>query len=206
MFDKAYSAKYGLAIVDKIVELLGHEGLIGLGYDIGCAFSGTVGRSSLGARVKDIVRFVVGAFHGYAHNAACQSLHHPNITEGIGIEDLEGMERIFSASNHVASITRYASAFHRRQMIDLFFQQWDAEKYTNLATMLYNNYKQALALIKENAPRVADFQEKTGFDSTTIEGWLADERGYLESLDTEPLQETLEMGYVQALQGLEAAQ
>ena len=58
----------------------------------------------------------------------------------MGIEDLETLERIFSFSNQLAAVMRYASAYHRQVFIDLFFKQWDEEKYQNLGLMLYNNY------------------------------------------------------------------
>lgn len=73
---------------------------------------------------------------------------------GAGLEDLETMERIFSRSNELAPITRYSSKYHRRVLIDTFFTQWDWEKYTNLASMLLNNYRQALSTIKDNTPEV----------------------------------------------------
>ncbi|KAJ7817486.1 hypothetical protein B0H14DRAFT_2165091, partial [Mycena olivaceomarginata] len=46
---------------------------IGLGYDIMCAFFGTLCRSSLGARVTALrMRGVVPSFHRHAHNRECQ--------------------------------------------------------------------------------------------------------------------------------------
>ena len=133
-------------MVAKILETHGKDTMGG--YDIGCSFQSTVLSSSLGPEFRRLHnRLCVNAFHGYSHNFACQSVHHPNVVEGIGIEDLETMERIFSASNHVAGVTRFASAYVRRMFIDMFFREWDWEKYTNLAMMLYNNYRQALDII-----------------------------------------------------------
>ncbi|KAF9530494.1 hypothetical protein CPB83DRAFT_748578, partial [Crepidotus variabilis] len=124
-------AKYPLAIVDQALNVLGDRLLVG--YDIGCSFSKTVANSQLGSKFKaSRSRFCVNAFHGYSHNFTCQKENHPNVIKGIGIEDLETLERVFSASNALASVTRNMSAYRRRVFIDLFFKQWDADKYANL--------------------------------------------------------------------------
>lgn len=110
-----------------------------IGYDIGCAFTGTASRSSLGPRIQARgLSFVVNAFHGYAHNRLCQTMFHILYRQGCGIEDLETMERIFSASNNVARTIRYASEFHWMQALDLHFRQWDEEKYFELSTFIYS--------------------------------------------------------------------
>ena len=154
--------------------------------DIACGFKITASKSSLAPLIRERKHaFIVNAFHGYSHNAACQSKNHPNVTEGIGIEDLETMERIFSASNHLAAITRYAAGFQRRLLIDLFFQQWDSEKYANLATMLFNNYKQALEIIASDGPALKESMLQLGLAERDLEQWADDERTYLRSADTE---------------------
>ena len=90
-------------------------------------------RSSLGPKARELgLRMVVPAFHGHAHNRICQLGYHIQMSTGFGLEDLETCERVFAGSNAVARLTRHATPFHRRQFIDLYFQQWDAEKYENL--------------------------------------------------------------------------
>ena len=82
------------------MDVLG--GQILYGYDIGCSFATTVRSSSLGHQFQQLgSRLCVNAFHGYAHNYKCQLKHHPNFIEGIGLEDLETLERVFSSSNQV---------------------------------------------------------------------------------------------------------
>ncbi|KIY44307.1 hypothetical protein FISHEDRAFT_77502 [Fistulina hepatica ATCC 64428] len=112
MVESGELAKYLLAMTSKILELLGEKNI--LAYDIGCAFEGTLSHSSLANKAKDqSLHCCVNAFHGTAHNATCQSRYHPNVIDGMGLEDLEMLERIFSTSNQVAAVTHYASAFHR---------------------------------------------------------------------------------------------
>jgi hypothetical protein len=43
----------------------------------------------------------------------------------MGLEDLEGCERLFSKTNALALSTRYASTFHRRQAIEQYIKHLD---------------------------------------------------------------------------------
>lgn len=81
--------------------------------------------------------FVVNAFHGWAHNRLCQLQYHPLYRQGLGLEDLETLERIFSSSNAVARTVRHATQFHWMQAMDLHYRQWDEEKYQELS-MFYS--------------------------------------------------------------------
>jgi Kyakuja-Dileera-Zisupton transposase len=131
LIDDLCRAKYPLATVSRLLEVL-PKGL-GLGYDIACSFTGTLSRSCLGSKTQEQgLRLVVPAFHGHAHNRLCQLSYHIMMSDGFGLEDLETCERVFSASNAVARLTRHASPFHRHQYIDMHFHQWDSEKYENL--------------------------------------------------------------------------
>lgn len=114
------------------------------------------------------------------------------------------MERIFSASNALAPIIRYASPYRRRVLIDCFFQQWDDDKYLNLGKMLYDNYRQAQAIIKEQGLVVADAMESLGLQQEDLLKYAAEEREYLNTLGTESPQDLHEIAYVEALQELRA--
>ena len=72
----------------------------------------------------------------------------------MGLEDLETLERVFGSSNALASITQHASTYRRGLYIEMHFKQWNEDKYLNLATMLTNNYRQALEIIKTDGPAV----------------------------------------------------
>ena len=136
-----------LSITSKALDVL-VDGLFE-GYDIGCRFSSTFASSSLCEKADQLnFRCYVDTFHGYSHNFACQVKNHPNIIDGTGLEDLEVMERIFGGSNPLAPVTHYAMAFQCHLLIDLYFHQWDKEKYQNLRLWLYNNYVPALKIIK----------------------------------------------------------
>lgn len=126
------SAKYALATANKLIDVYGPNGITG--YDIGCSFSKTVAASSIANKVKRLNhRFIVNSFHGHAHNRRCQLQYHTLYQEGLGIEDLETCERVFSGSNAVAPLIRHASYFHWLQFIDLQFDQWDQDWYQELS-------------------------------------------------------------------------
>ncbi|OCH83908.1 hypothetical protein OBBRIDRAFT_815670 [Obba rivulosa] len=165
-------AKYPLAIVSKALTTLKGTGL--LGYNIGCDFEVTIKRSSLELLWKKLGwHCCVNAFHGYSHNFRCQTRNHPNNITGMGLEDLETLKRVFSASNQLALIVRYASRY----------QQHD--KYTNLATMLYNNVVQACEIIHTNSQLIAEALDSLGICEQDLEKWYTEETEYFATLSEE---------------------
>lgn len=120
--------KYPLATVKRLLEEFGSD--ICLGYDIMCAFTTTLRKSSLGPKsVAFRLSGVVPAFHGHAHNRGCQVQWHPLYVEGVGLEDFEECERTFCRSNDLASVTRLATPYHRQQHIDEHFHFHDIDKH-----------------------------------------------------------------------------
>lgn len=91
--------------------------------------SALLGQKSASKRLQ----IFVNAFHGWAHNRLCQLKYHPLYRTGVGLEDLETLECVFSASNAIARTIRHATAFHWHQAVDLHFCQWDEEKYQELS-------------------------------------------------------------------------
>ncbi|THU88290.1 hypothetical protein K435DRAFT_821707 [Dendrothele bispora CBS 962.96] len=192
-------AKYALAMVGTALEVFGDDWI--MGYDIGCSFSQTIKSSSLAPQFnKRNCRTCVNAFHGYSHNFLCQLFFHPINIPGMGLEDLETLERVFSSSNQLASITRYATAYRRRVLIDLFFHQWDEEKYCNLANMLYNNYIQALTAIQEEGQELAEGLATLGLTAEDLEKYFDDESQHFQSLGTETEEDLHAVAYVELLQ------
>jgi hypothetical protein len=192
---------------------------LGIGYDIGCQFKSTVAQSQLKDLASNLnYKSLIGSFHGHAHNRLCQLSHLATYVEGLGIEDLEGCERFFSKSNALARSIRYASVFHRQQSIVLFLQHMDnLETYANLSKLrfrilsnvhmlksfpgkfLVNNYRQALDLLKTEPTLRSTMKAQGISDVTVFADWLREEREYLEGLNQEPVQDTLDMEYYQRL-------
>jgi hypothetical protein len=144
----------------------------------------------------------VNAFHGYKHNYACQLKNHPNFVEGIGLEDLETLERVFSTSNHVAPLTRYVSAYNRCIFIDLFFRNWDDDKYQNLSIMIYNNYVQALTIIEDESIALSEAKQSLGIQDGNLERWQQEQQSYFATLGKEPEYDIHATAYVELLQDL----
>jgi hypothetical protein len=96
--------------------------------------------SSIGAKAAELkLQVVVNAFHGFSHECRCQLQNHPLYLNGLGLEDLETCERIFASSNTAAILIRHASYFHWMQFLDLHFDQWDMDRYTELSTCIITN-------------------------------------------------------------------
>ncbi|KAJ7878793.1 hypothetical protein B0H14DRAFT_3435392 [Mycena olivaceomarginata] len=176
-------AKYPLAVVEELLDAFGMK--LGAGYDVGCHFEATVANSSLAdeAREKKL-KCLVGSFHGHAHNRLCQLRFLATYMEGMGLEDLEGCERFFSRSNGLAKVVSEIATYAKH--FDSF------ETYANLSKFLCNNYRQALSILKTEAP-LQTWMRQEGIDSV--------ERGAAKTNE-----ETLEMEYVQKLVNLSASQ
>ncbi|KAI0686976.1 hypothetical protein C8Q76DRAFT_772245 [Earliella scabrosa] len=197
-------AKYAIAMTDKINNTL--PGKKNIGYDIGCEFTATIRNSSIASNFASSgSRFCVPAFHGYSHDYDCQTKFHPNRIVGMGLEDLETMERIFSVSNQLASVIRYASPYRRRALIALFFDHWDAERYASLGQMLYNNYRQALEIITEKTPVLREALQALGLTDTDLAKFTDEERSYIATLPEEDPEDLRGILYVEALQKLAKA-
>ncbi|KAI6027836.1 hypothetical protein BKA83DRAFT_4471322 [Pisolithus microcarpus] len=206
MVQSGECTKYPLAVVSKLMTAFG-DGLGG-GYDIRCRFQTTIARSTLGPQAQVLNHTcLVGAFHGHAHCRLCQLSHLALYMEGLGLEDLETCERTFSKSNALASTVRYATAFHRQQAINTYFEHNDHfEVYANLTNFLFDNYKQALTIIHDSKTILPSLKHDLSInDDSIFYKWLEEEKEYLEGLSHEPPEETLHMEYWQRLGKFEAS-
>lgn len=202
-----HSAKYPLSLLAKLWKTFPNLRYI-IAYDIGCSFKKTVGRNPSLEPLANLTTWTIPAMHGYAHNRLCQLGHHPKYLDGTGLEDFETCERFFSSSNHCARTSRHSTRFHRHQIIDNFLTQWDEERFLNLGSFIYNNYRQALAVVAEYEdflPRA--FAKCTPpLDPATFPQWIEEEREFLTGLAKEPEMDTLRVEYVEALQILATLQ
>lgn len=135
----------------------------------------------------------------------CQIKNHPLVVEGVGLEDFETMERIFSFSNALAAILRFASPYRRRLFIDFFFRQWDDDKYLNLGTFILNNYVQALNILDEDTKALEDAKTSLGFSDEDMDRWEKEQQDFFANLGKEPESHSLKVEYVELLQMLHAA-
>ncbi|KAG1807731.1 hypothetical protein EV424DRAFT_1543713 [Suillus variegatus] len=196
--------KYLLSIMNKALEVLSPRLLIG--YDVGCKLATTVKSTTLATKFNESnSRLCIDAFHGYTHNYACQDRNYPNVIQGMGLEDFSTMERIFSSSNQLAPVIRYASAYNRHFFIDMFFKQWDEDKYMNIGNMLYNNYRQAHGIIECETIEFEHAKLSLGITDASIKEWQKQQLVYLETLGEEAEWDVHAMTYIELLQNLRDA-
>ncbi|KAJ7671094.1 hypothetical protein B0H17DRAFT_1209145 [Mycena rosella] len=107
-------AKYGFAVVNHLLHVLGK---LGLRYNIGCKY----GKMSF-----------VGVFHGSTHvHHGSTHVHHclvSNLTmhvPSIGMETLEDCKSYFLKLNVLMPGTHHASRFHRQQAITTYLKHTD---------------------------------------------------------------------------------
>jgi hypothetical protein len=188
-------------MVAKVMDTFSSNLLIG--YNIGCVFGGTILSTSLGTRFWDSgSRTCFNAFHGYSHIYQCQCKNHPNNITGMGLEDLKTLERVFSSSNVLAVVTQYTSVYHRRLYIKMHFSQWDEDKYSNLTTMLHNNYHQALDIINNNGRAVDQAKCSMGITDKDLDSWKTEREEFFQTLGNEPESKIRAIAYVKLLQKL----
>ena len=110
-FSNYSRAKYPVAVANKLIHMFGSNILFA--YDIGCTFSVMLTNSSIGEVVQDFnFQSCTGSFHGATHDGLCQLCFHIGLKKGAGIEDGEGNEQLFSASNALAAIICHATAYY----------------------------------------------------------------------------------------------
>jgi hypothetical protein len=149
-----------------------------------------------------------------------------HLRKGLGLEDLEGCECAFSKSNALAGSVCYASIFHRMQAIVTYFEHNDTfEVYQNLsafqsflcfspsltsikiATFPLNNYNQALEILNSGPQALAQAMLDLEIpDESVFEVWLEEEQTYLQGLQKEAEEETLQMEYWQKLVDLQVSE
>ncbi|KAJ3481525.1 hypothetical protein NLJ89_g12204 [Agrocybe chaxingu] len=177
--------KYPLAVVNRLMDDFGPD--ICLGYDIMCAFSTTLAKSSLGQKtVAFCLGGVVPAFHSHAHNRGCQVQWHPVFVDGVGLEDFKECERTFCRLNELASVTWLTMPFHHQQHIDEHLHFHDLDKNAGLGNFIFQNYHQALEKIEIDSPRLAALSNRLRITGKDYEHYLDSEQKYLAGLRKEP--------------------
>ncbi|KAG8685044.1 hypothetical protein FRC08_013330, partial [Ceratobasidium sp. 394] len=197
-------AKYGLSTVDRLTSVHGKKMLFG--YDTGCSFEGTVFRAPMiGPRARAaLLRMCTGAFHGPAHNRACQLKYHSRYFLGAGLTDFENCETLFSSSNRLAATTRFASKFHRHQRIHRHLDGWDDDQRANLGHLLRSKYKAALAVMERAETSISRLAPNVPSDK--LAKFLEWEEHYLAVLKVEDPDNTMAVEYLELRERLETLQ
>jgi hypothetical protein len=191
-----------------------NEHKIGLGYDIGCSFTTTLSKSSIALKVRSQdIHLVTPSFHGYAHNRLCQLTYHPLFIRGFGLEDFETTKRMFSSWNGLANVTRYATAYYRKQVIDLYVRQHDIDKYQELcarnflscssytndsliAKFILGNYCQVDNILRELPDAIKALQQNKSKEETVYHEHLEAERAFLLNKQHESVEDDVNCDYI----------
>lgn len=127
-----------------------------------------------------------------------------NVIKGMGLEDLETLECIFSGSNHLMTVTCYATAYRLLLLIDEYFKDWDEEKYANLSQFIYNNFQQAYMVIQDNTSPLRQSMASLNITNDNLQVWYKEEHEFFDTLGKETPWDVHAMAYVKALQALDA--
>ena len=84
----------------------------------------------------------------------------------------------------------------------MHFKQWNEDKYSNLATMLRNNYYQALDIINKDGHAVNEAKRSLGVTDEELESWAVEQQEYFQNLGDEPESRVHSIAYVELLQKL----
>ncbi|KAG1766578.1 hypothetical protein EDD22DRAFT_978433 [Suillus occidentalis] len=141
------------------------------------------------SRSKDAI-CAVDAFHGYVHNFACQTKNHPNGIQGAAHQTA------------IAPIIRYVSSYCRHVFLNLFFKQWDEDKYLNLTTMIFNNYKQVLGILALESIALDEAKRSLNISDDDLESWRAEEIDFFANVGKQSTWDVHAMAYVELLQKL----
>lgn len=112
------------------------------------------------------------------------------------------MEREFSGSNHLAPVTRFASAFRRRLFIEAYFRQWDEDRNLSLGFFLVENIKQAVKIINENTTSLHQTMRTLKISDSDMDRWVEEQIDFFDHIGHEEPYDPREMMYVELLQQL----
>jgi hypothetical protein len=84
----------------------------------------------------------------------------------------------------------------------MHFRQWDEDKYLNLATMLRNNYYQALEIIQRDGRLLEEGKLSLGITDEDLELYKVEQEEYFQTLGDEPESRVQNIAYLELLQKL----
>ena len=84
----------------------------------------------------------------------------------------------------------------------MHFKQWEDNKYSNLATMLCNNYYQVVDVIKNDGRAIEQANHSMGITDKDLDFWKAEREEYFQTLGEEPESKVRAIAYVELLQKL----
>ncbi|KAF8343919.1 uncharacterized protein EI90DRAFT_3010774 [Cantharellus anzutake] len=123
------------------------------------------------------------------------------------LTDGEGNEQVYSESNALTAIICHASPYYHHLHIHIHFSKWDETKYEKLGNFLLSNFKSTQRIIADSKKELEDMKQLSpDFEpDRDCPQWLAEERDYILSLQSEPTDEKVKINYLEAVEYLEHA-
>ncbi|EIW74685.1 hypothetical protein CONPUDRAFT_159976 [Coniophora puteana RWD-64-598 SS2] len=105
-------------------------------------------------------------------------------------------------SNQVSITTRHASAYKRRQAIEMYFVQWDEDRYLVIADGLLRHYKQALKILTDESPALDHTKRALNVTDADLTNWRTEQSTFLATSGQESTWDVHAVAYVEMLQEL----
>ncbi|KAF8452783.1 hypothetical protein L210DRAFT_3608606 [Boletus edulis BED1] len=111
--------KFSIALIEHLFSLLPDKATVTVFYDIGCVTHRSLQQFDiLPAHIISRLRFATSAMHAYGHGWACQLVYNPRLTDGLGLSDGEGAERLWSQLIKLIGVERASSRQRRIWLLD----------------------------------------------------------------------------------------
>ncbi|KAJ6451750.1 hypothetical protein C8R45DRAFT_848226, partial [Mycena sanguinolenta] len=147
--------KYIVALLEELNGYLPPQATIVEGYDVGCVTDHSFNlypilREGFRARVS----FIINAMHSFGHQWVCQMVYSPRLRRGIGLTDLEGVERFWSRIRNLIPITRNQWNSRCIWMIDKYVSFVNEEGLDGLGNWIHQQETKNLAAKQAVAEKV----------------------------------------------------
>jgi hypothetical protein len=176
-----------LAFLSALQHITGE--VLFVSYDIACQWT-----VNLHTRCEDFppdlrealenrqIRYVIPKFHLPAHGFRCWSMFSLNRIPGSARVDGEGIERLWSVSNPVATSTREMGKGSRHDFLE---DRWGAANFRKLVGLGVSLARKARVAVKGKIHHQKELEDfSSAFDSATIEEWRKNVEAYHEDPST----------------------
>ncbi|KAJ7834258.1 hypothetical protein B0H14DRAFT_2363941 [Mycena olivaceomarginata] len=139
--------KYIVALMEEMNDHLPPQATILQSYDVGCVTDHSFNlvcffhtHPDFPSSVKDSVNvflFIINAMHAFGHRWVCQIVYSPRFREGVGLSDIEGVERFWSRIRKLIPLTRAQWNSRRVWTIDQYTSFVNQEGLSSLGAWLH---------------------------------------------------------------------
>ncbi|KAJ7841922.1 hypothetical protein B0H14DRAFT_2359849 [Mycena olivaceomarginata] len=130
--------KYIVALMEEMNDHLPPQATILQSYDVGCVTDHSFNLFPiLREGFRQRVSFIINAMHAFGHRWVCQIVYNPRFREGVGLSDMEGVERFWSRIRKLIPLTRAQWNSRRVWTIDQYTSFVNQEGLSSLGAWLH---------------------------------------------------------------------